>query len=185
MRNAVKLKRHSSVLATNGRVWYLQARDTSEAQCTSRVMDDDLERYAVEKAGARQADELRLQRLAAVRQLRVARPTVRRQFATLRESTDAPDELLRKAVGLAEHLSAIGGRRDAWITLQSELNRFKPRVREGIALNAALRLGEMMIEDNAEDFALRHLRELVPYFSKPDLMLHVYITNCFIDKKGC
>lgn len=161
-----ELKRHSTVLAANGLAWHLQARDTSEAQCTSRVMDDDLERYAVEKAVAWQADELRQQRVAVVSQLRVARPTVRRQFATLQNSTDAPDELLRKAVNLAEHLSAIGGRRDAWITLRSEFSRLKARASEEITLNVALLLGEMMVEDNAADIALRHLQEFAPHFSK-------------------
>ncbi|MEA5114879.1 MAG: hypothetical protein VB050_12720 [Geobacteraceae bacterium] len=159
-------KRHSKVLAENGLAWHLQARDTPEAQCTSRVMDDELERYAVEKIVVRRVDELNQQRATVVTQLRVARPTVQRQLATLQESTDAPDELLREAVNLAEHLSAMGGKRDAWMILQSEHNRLKPRVSEEIKLNVDLRIGEMMIEDNAADSALRHLRELTPYFSK-------------------
>lgn len=161
-----ELKRHSAVLASNGLAWHLQARDTSESQCTSRVMDDDLERYAVEKTAARRADELSQQRTAVVAQLRVARPTIQRQLAMLRDSTDAPDDLLRKAVNLAEHLSAIGGKREAWMILKSELDRLKPRASEENALNVALRVGEMMLEDNAADSALRHLRDLVPYFSK-------------------
>ena len=161
-----ELKRHSAVLASNGLAWHLQARDTSESQCTSRVMDDDLERYAVENTVARRAEELSQQRIAVVTQLRVARPTIQRQLAMLRDSTDAPDEILLKAVKLAEHLSVISGRRDAWMTLKGELDRLKPRTSEANALNVALRLGEMMIEDNAADSALRHLRELVPYFSK-------------------
>jgi len=162
-----ELKRHSVVLASNGLAWHLQARDTSETQCTTRVMDDDLERYAVEKTVARRADELSQQRIAVVTQLRIARPTIQRQLAILRDSTDAAaDELLRKAVNLAEHLSAIEGKREAWVMLKSELDRLKPRASEENALNVALRLGEMMIEDNAADSALRHLRDFVPYFSK-------------------
>jgi hypothetical protein len=161
-----EFRRHSRVLGENGLVWHIQAQDTPKAQCTSRVMDDELERYAVEKAVARQAEDLRQQRLTAVTQLRVARPTIKREFYALQDTTDLPDVLIGKAQNLAEHLFAIGGRRDAWIMLQSEFSRLKSRVSEEIMLNVALRLGELMVEDNAAETALRHLREYSPHFLK-------------------
>ena len=161
-----ELRHHSSVLAANGLAWHLRARDTPEAQCTTRVMDDDLERYAVEKAVERRANQLCEERIAAARQLRIARPSLKRQFAALRESTSPPDELLGKAVELAEHLTAIGGYRDAWMKLWTEFGRIKARVNEDVCLNVALRLGELMVDDAASDIALRHLREFKPHFSK-------------------
>jgi hypothetical protein len=161
-----ELRYHSNVFAVNDISWLLQTRDTPEVQCTTKVMDDDLERYAVERAVARRSDQLRQERTATVTQLRVARPTVKRQLDALRESTGAPDELLGKAVTLAEHLSAIGGRRDAWMRLLSEFNRLKSKVSEEVCLNVALRLAEMMIDDEMSDFALRHLQEFNPHFSR-------------------
>ncbi len=158
--------RHYKVLGDNGLAWHIQAQDTREAQSTSQVMDDELERYAVEKAVARQAEELRQQRSTAVTQLRIARPTIKREFHALQDTTDLPDVLIGKAQSLAEHLFAIGGRRDAWIMLQSEFSRLKSRISEEIMLNVALRLGELMVEDNAADTALRHLREYSPHFLK-------------------
>lgn len=161
-----ELRRHSNVLAANGLAWHLQARDTPEEQCTTRAMDNDLERYAVEKAVARRSDQLHQERIAAVTQLRIARPTVKRQFEALRESTDAPDELLGKATKLAEHLTAIGGRRDAWIRLWSEFSQLKARASEEVCLDVALRLGELMVDDGIADIAFRHLQEYTPHFSK-------------------
>lgn len=161
-----EFRRHSSVLATNGLAWHLHAQDTPSAQCTARVMDDELERYAVEHAAKRVSEQLRRDRAAAVTQLRVARPTVERQFAALRGSTDSPDEQLGQALALAEHLAAIGGRRDAWMSLWSEFSRLKARASESVQLSVALRLGELMIGDDAADTALGHLRGLVPYFWK-------------------
>ena len=161
-----ELRCHSNVFAANGLAWHLQAHDTPEAQCTTRAMDDDLERYAVEMAVARRSDQFRQERIAVVTQLRIARPTVKRLFVALRESMDAPDELLEKALTLAEHLTAIGGRRDAWMTLWSEFGRLKARASEEILLNVALRLGELMVEDDMADVALRHLQEFEPHFSK-------------------
>jgi hypothetical protein len=161
-----EFKSHSNVLALNGLAWHLQARDTPEMQCMARVMDDELERYAVEKAVKRRSDKLREMRIATVRQLRIAQPTVERQFAALRTSTASDDEQLTKAVELAEHLAEIGGRRDGWMSLQGEFNRLKARTSESICMNVALRLGEMMVEDNASDTARRHLQEFRPQFLK-------------------
>lgn len=161
-----ELRRHSNVLAANGIAWHLQARDTSEPQCTTRVMDDELERYAVEMAVARRSEQLRQERIATVSQLRIARPTVKRQLAALRESTEAPDKLLEMAVKLAEHLTAIGGRRDAWMSLLSEFRRLQARASEEVCLSVALRLGELMVDDDMADFALQHLQEFKPHFSK-------------------
>lgn len=158
--------RHSKVLGDNGLAWHILAQDTREAQSTSQVMDDELERYAVEKTVAHQREKLRQQHLTAVAQLRVARPTIIREFKALQDTTDPQDVLIGKAQKLAEHLFAIGGRRDAWIMLQSEFSRLKSRISEETMLNVALRLGEMMVEDNAADTALRHLREYYPHFLK-------------------
>ena len=161
-----ELRRHSKVFAANGLAWHLQAFDTPVTQCTSQPMDSDLERYAVEKAVVRRSDQLRQERIAVVTQLRIARPTVQRQFAALRESTEGPDELLEKALKLAEHLTVIGGRRDAWMTLRSEFSRLKARTSEEVRLNVALRLGELMVNDDMADVALRHLQEFTPHFLK-------------------
>lgn len=161
-----EFQRHLKVLSANDLWWHLSSKDTPEVQCTAKVMDDELEQYVVQKLADRQAEQLRREQAELAKQLRAARPTIQRQFAALRGSTDPPDDQLRASVNLANHLARIGGRRDAWYLLAGELLRLKPKASEAVRLDATLRLAELMVEDEVPESALRHLQEIGPYFAK-------------------
>ena len=154
--------RHAEVLARHNLLWHFRASETPEHQSTARAMDDDLERYVLEKLANERKQQAERDRLLVLEQLRVARPTIERELAELRAAHNSagPSDKIKKAMELAQHLYRLGGRRDAWITLLSEYNRFEKLVDVPLKLDVAMELAEMMFEDGAFDHAARLLHSL-------------------------
>lgn len=181
--------RHSEVLARNKLLWHFKVSETPEHQSASRIMDDELERYVLEKLAAQRAQQAERDRIVVLEQLQVARPTIERQLAELREenNTASPAEKLRKFKELALHLDKLGGHRDAWITLWGEYNRLAKLVELPLALEVAADVAEMMLEDGASERAMRLLHELrahsqalepVDRFRFTRLLARAYLEQC-------
>lgn len=154
--------RHAEVLARHNLLWHFKVSETPENQSTSQVMDDELERYVLEKLVVQRAQQAERDRLLVLEQLQVARPTVERQLEELRDKNNpaTPSDKLGKFKELARHLDQLGGHRDAWITLLEEYNRLEKFVDVPLKFDVAFELADMMFKDRAAEHALRLLQDL-------------------------
>lgn len=154
--------RQADVLARNTLLWHFSTAETPEFQSTASPMDDELERFVLEKLASERVQRAEQDRLVVLQQLRVERPTIERQLAELRtnvSANEAPGNL-RRFKELASHLFRLGGCRDAWITLLSEYNRSSKLVDLSLRFEIATALAEMMLADDSSESAVRVLREL-------------------------
>jgi hypothetical protein len=154
--------RHAELLARHNLLWHFKVSETPEHQSTSRPMDDELERFVLEKLAKQRQQQAERDRLLVLEQLRVARPTIERELTELRaeSNTAAPEDKLKGFLELARHLYRLGGRRDAWITLLSEYDRSAKLVDASLKFDLAMELAEMMFADGAHDHVARLLHDL-------------------------
>jgi len=154
--------RHADVLAQHDLLWHFKDCETPEIQSTSRPMDDELERYVLERMAAQHARTAERDRLVVLEQLNVARPSIERQLKELRDEkcVDSPSDKLRKFENLAMHLRRLGGHRDAWNILLSEYHRLEKLVDLELRLEVAIELAEMMLDDGVSDQAILLLHDL-------------------------
>lgn len=157
-----ELARHGEVLARTNLLWHFQTSEVSPAQSTARAMDDDLERFVLEKLAQQREQQAERDKLLVLDQLQVVRPTIERKLSNLRaiENSASAEQRLVEFTDLARHLFRLGGRRDAWITLFGEYNRLGKSVDNSTKFAVAIELGEMMLEDGASSQAVRVLHEL-------------------------
>jgi hypothetical protein len=156
--------RHRDVLAGNGLHWSVRSADTPEAQCTTRPMDDDLERYLAEQLARRQEEQAERDRLLILKQLKANRPKIQQNIDQLRSkaSTMSAEELFRQFKSLADHLWQLDGHCDEWTLLSGEFHGLKPQLSADQRLSAALDIAEMMLKDDYPEGARTTLYEFQP-----------------------
>lgn len=153
---------HRSLLASHGLYWMVRSAETPEAQCTTRPMDNDLERYLAEKVASRRKEQAEQDQRLALGRLKEGRPSIQRSVSELRSrvATISAAEQLSEFTKLAVHLCRLGGRREAWTMLWGEYNRLSQMVPVKDRLEAAVKLTELMAEDGSSEYAFRILYRL-------------------------
>src|SRR5438034_11130565 len=81
--------RHSAVLARHNLLWHFRTSEAPAAQSTARAMDDELERFVLEKLAQQREQQAERDKLLLLYQLNVVRPTIVRKLSDLRENGNA------------------------------------------------------------------------------------------------
>jgi len=187
----VEFARHDAILASYSLHWHFRVDESPPAQSRPKAMDNELERYILEKHAKQREQQAERDRLVLLAQLKVARPTIQRSLTELRARavSMSADEQLGEFMALSKHLWHLGGRRDAWMTFHREYAKLKSAATPAVRLAAALDLADMMLQDDASSQSVRLLHDLraqADVLSDGDdhkyryrvLLAHSYLEQC-------
>lgn len=164
-----ELDRQAPALADAGLYWSLKTAISPAGSTVAAPMPDEVQIRMVAELNARRRQGLQIERMAVLNHLIQQRPVVQRQMAQLHsEAATSSPEILHRAVNLAQQLWSIGGRRDAWVFLSQEIDRFKSRLDSHTVLNAVLTLIQMMLDDEALESALHEIQWAQPIIETLD-----------------
>ncbi len=156
-----EFSKQSAVLAPHNMLWAFRIAEVEPAQSTAKAMDDEMERYVLERTAQQRELKAEQDKLLLLNQLKIARPTLDRELKELRSLSESlPEEKLLKFRVIARHLWRLGGRRDAWMILLSEYERIKSAIALSAQIETALELADMMLEDRNSNLAMRILHDL-------------------------
>jgi hypothetical protein len=156
-----EFSKHSAVLAPNNMLWAFRVAEVETAQSTAKAMDNEMERYVLERTAQQRELKAEQDQLLLLKQLKEVRPTLDRELRQLRDSSEiSPEAKILKFREIAKHLWRLGGHRDAWMTLLSEYERTKSSIDLSARLETALELADMMLKDRNSHRTAMLLRDL-------------------------
>ena len=151
-----------SVMLGNGIHWQLEHKFVPTNQSAAEIMPDDVQLAMAAQLSIRREQAHIADRAATLSQLKEFRPAVQRTLSTLRSEHQAggPDLALQRAMQLAQQLSKMGGRREAWHTLWGLYKRWRESATPELAVNCALVLTRMMIDEGEARLAEQTLSDI-------------------------
>jgi hypothetical protein len=143
-RIACEIDRHEQVLAKNDCSWHLTKVVEPLPYSSKEILPVDVELSMLEELQARRDEAEEKQRIAALTDLREARPLVQRQMEELNKQKNvlAPKEFVSQALALYRRLWLAGGKRSAWMAFEQAYKDRKVALPDEVQVECECQLAE-------------------------------------------